>query len=91
MHIVYYTKDVEAQTFNFTAENIYNPATVEYRFFKTYFSQQSSLQLNNEFEELEKSYQDKISKTGEFDKFLAENEITFDFEDFITIEDEDAE
>lgn len=91
VHIVYYTKDVEAQTFNFTAENIYNPATVEYRFFKTYFSQQSSLQLNNEFEELEKSYQDKISKTGEFDKFLAENEITFDFEDFITIEDEDAE
>ncbi len=99
VHIVYYSADVTAQTFDFdellTAGNIKDMTnTPAYRMYKTYYDTQSKKVLEADMESLQKKYYldenntTKITKTAELDKFLKENGIKFDFNKSITIEDE---
>lgn len=85
VHIVYYSAKVTAQTFNFE-QNRLNTTAPEYRMFTAYFSEQSSILINNAVEALNKDYleNDKIKTTKAFDKFLKDNEFDFDLIEFLT-------
>lgn len=89
VHIVYYTGNVEAQSFDFDA-NYLATDTAEYRLFKAYFSSQSNTLLEEALDSLKETYfADKIAKTDMLDKFLKENNLTFDFEKSISLEEEE--
>ncbi len=89
VHIVYYTSKVEAQTFDFDA-NWLVTNTPEYRLFTSYYSTQSDTLLSDALEDLKNTYYtSKIEKTSIFDKFIKENGITFDFEDSLSLEDDE--
>ncbi len=78
VHIVYYVKPVTAEVPNF-AENLYDTSSMEYRFFLSYYTNKHS-KLHAEGEKaLKTAYAGKLEKTKEFDKFLKENAITYDF------------
>lgn len=82
VHIVYYVSDVAAQKFDFTnKDKLTDPTSNEYKLFKSYFETQSSLLLSDASTDLHKSYikDGKISKTKNFDQFLKDNNIEFDF------------
>lgn len=90
VHIIYYADDVAAQQFDFDDKaKLTDPSTNEYKLFKSYFDAQSSLILGDKQTELHKSYVDagKITKTNNFDVFLSDNGITFDFAKSLSDED----
>ncbi len=89
VHIVFYSADVKAETFNFE-ENWLKTSTSEYRLFKEFFSEESDEMVEEDADALKDLYYaSKITKTDAFDKFLSENEITFDFEESISLDDEE--
>lgn len=89
VHVVFYSADVVAETFDFDA-NWLNTSTSEYRLFKSYFTTQSDTLIEEAIDALKDSYYaGKIKKTDAFDKFLKENEIEFDFEESISLDEED--
>lgn len=90
VHIVYYTKDVAAQTFDFTG-NYLDTSTREYNLFKTYFETQANLLLSKDMDALHKSYVEgnKITKTANFDRFLKDNGMKYDFKESLKLDDED--
>ncbi len=89
VHIVFYSADVKAETFDF-ASNWLNTSTSEYRLFKAFFSTESDELIEEDADALNKVYyESKISKTDIFDKFLKDNEITFDFEKSISLDSEE--
>ena len=85
VHIVFYSADVEAQSFNF-AENYLDTTKPEYKLFNSYFSQQSTILLNENVKELTKSYLDssKIKTNKNFDRFLKDNSFKFNLIEFLT-------
>lgn len=89
VHIVYYADDVKAQEITFTADRITDTSLPEYRLFSAYFSQQSSRMLQENLEELQKSYlkDNKIAASKNFDRFLKDNGFKFDLIEFLTDED----
>lgn len=88
VHIVYYVDDVQATDFKFM-ENYNNTTTPEYKLFSAYFSQQSSLLLEQRVDELQKSYLEanKIETKNGFKRFLKDNGFEFDLIKFLTDED----
>lgn len=92
VHIIYYVDDVAAQTFDFDDKSkLTDPTSNEYKLFKSYFETQSSLMLSDDSEKLHDQYvaDNKITKTSNFDRFLKDNNFTFDFE--ASLKDEDEE
>lgn len=89
VHIVYYSGDVTAQNITFNRDTISDTSSPEYRLFSAYFSQQSSLLLEENLEELKKSYLDgsKIATTKNFDRFLKDNGFEFDLIKYMSDED----
>lgn len=89
VHIVYYSSKVEAQTFDFDS-NWLATNKAEYRLFKAYYTTRSNEVLNDALEELKKAYYpEKITLPNkEFDKFLKENGLTFDFEKSLSLEED---
>lgn len=79
VHIVYYSADVTAQTFDF-ATNYLDTTKPEYRIFKSYFESQSSILLEESAHELQDSYVNdgKVNATKAFERFLADNGIVYD-------------
>ena len=70
--------------------NLLNSASPEYRMYKTYFDTQSSKLLEDSLEALkEQYYNGKIVKTKEFDKFLKESDLIFDFEASLDLSEEE--
>lgn len=89
VHIVYLSGKVKAQVMDFNA-NLFNSASPEYRMYKTYFDTQSSKLLEDSLEALkEQYYNGKIVKTKEFDKFLKESDLIFDFEASLDLSEEE--
>lgn len=88
VHIVYYVGDVQSHDFKFM-ENYKDTSSPEYRLFSAYFSQQSSLLLEERLDELQKSYLDgsKVVVESGFNRFLKDNDFKFDLIEFLTDED----
>lgn len=90
VHIIYYVEDVAAQTFNFDDKSkLTDPTSNEYKLFKSYFETQSSLLLNEDSTKLHKQYvaDGKITKTSNFDRFIKDNNFTFNFENSLKDDD----
>ena len=98
VHIVYYSKNVEAQDFSESAfDSVVGNANVDttspaYKLFVAYFETETSSAISKDMEELLEAYETngKVVETKEFKKFMKENEIEFTFDDLICTE-EDAE
>lgn len=91
VHIVYYSAKVKAQQVDFN-ENIFKTDSVEYRLFRDYFDNTSSVLTEENDEALKNTYYtDKIVKLEGFDVFLKDNNFTFDFEESISLEEEEEE
>ncbi len=90
VHIVYYVKPVEAEVMDFET-NLYNTSSSEYRFFKTYYTDQLSIYTKKATEDLEKKYKGGglITVNKEFSKFLKNNGVEYDFDEAMKIDDED--
>lgn len=89
VHIVFYSADVKAETFDFE-HNWNKTETAEYRLFKAFFSSESDELTEEDTDKLnELYYAEKIQKTDAFDKFLKDNGITFDFEKSISLDEEE--
>ncbi|MCM1194673.1 MAG: hypothetical protein NC332_01930 [Firmicutes bacterium] len=88
-HIVYYSGNVTAQEFKFEQSTYLDPASPEYRLFKTYYSEQSSILLEKAQDALKKEYVDNgsITATKWFDTFLKDNGLTFDLSESLKDED----
>lgn len=94
VHIVYYSGDVEAWNASFTAENIYNPTTNEYRFMKSYYNDAIKAIQEKATETLEDTYKyggkiEIISNT--FYELMADYGISYDFNEAMTKPEEDEE
>ena len=89
VHIVYYSGDVVTQDIEFTADSIKDASSPEYRLFKAYFTEQSSLLLQDNLKALQKSYLDdgKITTKKNFNRFLKDNNFEFDLIKYLTDED----
>lgn len=91
VHIIYYSKPVETQTMNF-AENMYDTTSAEYRYMKTFYTDQLTIYTTKASEELEKQYKEGglITTTSMFNKFLKDIGLSYDFDKAMEVED-DAE
>ena len=88
VHIIYidgYVGDYEFDSFSFG--NVIDSSTTDYRWFKEQgtFDDKVSELTKDKLEELEQKYlsDDLIKVNSEFDKFLKENSITFDFSGYL--------
>ena len=95
VHIVYYSDDVTAFVPDFAA-NYNKTNTLEYKLFKSYYDTKADDMLDEAVEELKKDYyitadnsQSKIKKTKVFENFVKDQGFTFDFDESITVDDED--
>lgn len=84
VHIIYVVDYVKPQVFNFDADNyLSDTSSPSYKLFANYFSAQSSLLLEENVEQLQKDYADKVTVNKVFGKFLKENGFTFDIDAFL--------
>ena len=99
VHIVYYSANVEAQDFSDNAfDGVINGTNVDttspaYKFFKSYFENESTSVILADSDELKKTYETngRVSATKEFAKFMKDNEIEYSFEDMICTEEDSDE
>lgn len=79
VHIVFYTGIVDAYNFEFVGSTKYlDPTTAEYAMFKEYIATINSNELEEDAEDLFASYKSKIEATKNFEKFLKDNQLTYD-------------
>lgn len=88
VHIIYISGKVQDRTFDFAA-NYLNASMPEYRLFKDYFSKQQTKRLNDDLEALKKDYVENnlIVRNKMFDRFLKDNNLSFDFDKMLKDED----
>ena len=88
VHIIYISGKVQDRTFDFAA-NYLNASMPEYRLFKDYFGKQQTKRLNDDLEALKKDYVENnlIVRNKMFDRFLKDNNLSFDFDKMLKDED----
>lgn len=87
VHIIYCVGKVTAHTFNF-ADNYNDTTTPEYRLFKAYYTELSGTTLTEGYKATRNEYyKSKISVTDAFNRFLKDNDLTFDFEKSLSTTD----